>query len=90
MRVFAGMCGSRDTGRAEAVFLENRLVGGKVQSPGPVLLSLSSNSEWNGRLDASLGPADVCGRRKGFVRGRQTGGGKDLVGFGMAGADGAD
>jgi hypothetical protein len=87
VRVFAGMCGSRDTGLAEDVFLESGLVGGKTRTPGSMLFSLSSNSEWNGKLDVSLGPADVCGRRKGFVRNRQTGGGGDLVGFGMASVD---
>jgi len=81
------MYGSRDTGLTEDVFLESGLFGGKTRSPVLVLFSLSSNSEWNGRLDVSLGHADVCGRRKGFVRNRQAGGGGGLVGFGMAGAD---
>ena len=62
-------------------------MGGKIRSPGSTLFSLSSTSEWNWKLDVSLGPADVCGRREGFVRGRPTGGGEGLVAFGVAGAD---
>ena len=53
---------------------------------GGIPFSLNSNSERSWKLEVSLGPADVCGRRGGFVRGRPTGG-EGLVAFGVAGVD---
>ena len=67
--------------------MRSGLAGGKMRSLRPKLFSLSSNSECNGRLDVSLGPADVCGLRKDFVRDRSIEGGEDLVGFWITGAD---
>ena len=65
-------------------------MGGKIRSPGSTDFSLSSNSEWKGRLDESLGPADVCGRRGGFVRSRPFGVGEGSVALGIASADAPD
>ena len=90
MRVFAGACGSRNAGRAEDAFMGGGDVGGKIRPLGSMLFSLSSNLEWKGRLDVSLGPADVCGLRGGFVRSRPTGGGEGSVGFGVASAEAPD
>jgi len=65
-------------------------VGEEIRSAGSTHFSMSPNSEWKGRLDASLGPADVCGRRGGFVRSRPTGGGEGSVALGIARADAPD
>ena len=70
---------SRDIGRVEGVFFGSGLAGRNTWPPGRIVLSLSSISEGNGRLDASLGPADVWGRCGGLVLGRPTG--EDLEGL---------
>ena len=90
MRVFAEVGGSHNTGRVGDVFLGSGVVAGKIRSPRLMLLSSNSNPEWNGRLEVSLGPAEVCGRRDGFMRGRPAGGGEGLVGLGAAGVDSLD
>lgn len=87
MQVFAGVWGPRNTSRGERVFFGRGLGERKIQSEVLVTLSLSSNSEENGRLDVSLGPADVWGRRGDLVLERPTGGEEDLDGFWMLGAD---
>jgi len=78
VHVFADEWESRNRGRVEAVFLGSGQGERKRRS---IVLSLSSISEGNWRFDASLGPADVWGRRGGLVLGRPTGGGEDLEGL---------
>lgn len=90
MPVFTGVCGSRNSGLVGDIFLGGRQVGGEIRLPGLALFSLSSDSEWNGKLDVSLGPADVWGRREAFARGRLTEGGEGSVFLGMGGANALD